>query len=56
MRASERDLVGRQAASEAGWEALWPKHRLIERDLYCFGMEVLLDLDLGKQKSPMQTK
>mmetsp|Transcript_19578 Transcript_19578/g.46506 ORF Transcript_19578/g.46506 Transcript_19578/m.46506 type:complete len:691 (-) Transcript_19578:123-2195(-) len=35
-----------QAASEAGWEALWPKHRLIERDLYCFGMEVLLDLDV----------
>ena len=24
-----------------------PKHRLIERDLYCFGMEVLLDLDLA---------
>eukprot|EP00286_Rhodomonas_abbreviata_P001046 CAMPEP_0181288368 /NCGR_PEP_ID=MMETSP1101-20121128/294_1 /TAXON_ID=46948 /ORGANISM="Rhodomonas abbreviata, Strain Caron Lab Isolate" /LENGTH=681 /DNA_ID=CAMNT_0023392483 /DNA_START=185 /DNA_END=2226 /DNA_ORIENTATION=- len=35
-----------QEASTAGWEALWPKHRLIERDLYCFGMEVLLDLDV----------
>jgi len=34
-------------AAEAGWEAVWPKHRLIERDLYCFGMEVLLDLDLA---------
>lgn len=34
-------------AAEAGWEAIWPKHRLIERDLYCFGMEVLLDLDLA---------
>ena len=31
---------GRQAAAEAAWEAIWPKHRLIERDLYCFGMEV----------------
>ena len=36
-----------QQAAEAGWEAIWPKHRLIERDLYCFGMEVLLDLDLA---------
>jgi hypothetical protein len=27
-------------AAEAAWEAIWPKHRLIERDLYCFGMEV----------------
>ena len=34
-------------AAEAAWEAIWPKHRLIERDLYCFGMEVLLDLDLA---------
>ncbi len=31
---------GRQQAAEAAWEAVWPKHRLIERDLYCFGMEV----------------
>jgi len=36
-----------QLATEAAWEALWPKQRLIERDLYCFGMEVLLDLDVA---------
>jgi len=42
---------GRQQAAEAAWEAVWPKHRLIERDLYCFGMEVLLDLDVGLLQS-----
>mmetsp|Transcript_13993 Transcript_13993/g.35188 ORF Transcript_13993/g.35188 Transcript_13993/m.35188 type:complete len:288 (-) Transcript_13993:21-884(-) len=36
-----------QRASEAAWEAIWPKHRLIERDLYCFGMEVMLGLDVA---------
>lgn len=42
-----RDTDCPKLAAEAGWEAIWPKHRLIERDLYCFGMEVLLDLDLA---------
>ena len=35
-----RETKSAQQAAEAGWEAVWPKHRLIERDLYCFGMEV----------------
>jgi hypothetical protein len=35
-----KDTGSPQLATEAGWEAVWPKHRLIERDLYCFGMEV----------------
>jgi len=42
LRATDSPLL----AAEAAWEAIWPKHRLIERDLYCFGMEVLLDLDV----------
>ena len=39
-----RDTDCPKLAAEAGWEAIWPKHRLIERDLYCFGMEVLLGM------------
>jgi lycopene beta-cyclase len=34
-----------QRAARAAWNALWPTDRRHRRDLFCFGMEVLLQLD-----------
>ena len=33
-------------ATEALWRALWPVERIRQRDFFCFGMEVTLQLDL----------
>jgi lycopene cyclase-like protein len=50
LAAAVADALGAPGASpehtaRAAWQAIWPDQRRHARDLYCFGMEVLLRLD-----------
>lgn len=38
------------AMSEAIWKTTWPLERLRQREFFCFGMDVLLALDLAKTR------
>ena len=38
------------AASTAAWASLWPMARLRQRAFFCFGMDVLLSLDLAETR------
>ena len=38
------------AASTAAWASLWPLARLRQRAFFCFGMDVLLSLDLAETR------
>lgn len=42
---SERSLLGNELSAEV-WKDLWPIQRRRQREFFCFGMDVLLKLDL----------
>ncbi|KAL2464616.1 Lycopene beta cyclase [Forsythia ovata] len=42
---SERSLLGSELSSEV-WKDLWPIERRRQREFFCFGMDILLKLDL----------
>ena len=43
-------LGAADAASTAAWASLWPLARLRQRAFFCFGMDVLLSLDLAETR------
>lgn len=42
---SERSLLGNELSAEV-WKDLWPLQRRRQREFFCFGMDILLKLDL----------
>ncbi|KAJ8770440.1 hypothetical protein K2173_017931 [Erythroxylum novogranatense] len=43
---SNRSLIGNELSAQV-WRDLWPKERRRQREFFCFGMDILLKLDLA---------